>query len=112
MPGSICSSRIEVKPIRRKLRGALASSMKNTLPGSITTPSASAASASSAASSQGGPSSQQNEDPVMGAARKSGRWRASARASSAPRFWYSCDWRRSSEWWWPSEMNSEKARWM
>ena len=76
MPGSICSSRIEVKPIRRKLRGALASSMKNTLPGSITTPSASAASASSAASSQGGPSSQQNEDPVMGAARKSGRWRS------------------------------------
>ena len=32
------------------MRGALASSMKNTLPGSITTPSASAASASSAAS--------------------------------------------------------------
>ena len=51
--GSICSSRIEVKPIRRKLRGALASSMKNTLPGSITTPSASAASASSAASRPG-----------------------------------------------------------
>ena len=44
-----------VKPIRRKLRGALASSMKNTLPGSITTPSASAASASSAASSQADP---------------------------------------------------------
>ena len=52
---SICSSRIEVKPIRRKLRGALASSMKNTLPGSITTPSASAASASSAASSRADP---------------------------------------------------------
>ncbi|MNL50368.1 hypothetical protein D3C87_1733800 [compost metagenome] len=87
MPGSISSGRIDVKPTRKTLPGALAPFMKKTSPGSTTTPSASAASDNSAAFSHGGPCSQQDDEPVMGVGVKSGRWRASAWVSSAPRFW-------------------------